>query len=117
MTPLNTSSQPTKMVTAIPAISGIMMASRPATIIRTLRKIDHPRVFFTRVVAAVTVALMTVPPKFRQGSSETGAKQSAPSLALQNVISQGSISPRRVHPGSQQIRLNLDEEHAAGSGP
>src|SRR6267142_5773723 len=82
MMQLNTSSQPTKMVTAIPAISGIMMASRPATIIRTLRKIDHPRVFFTRVEAVVAVALMTVPPKFRQRSFETNAKQSACLTAL-----------------------------------
>src|ERR1700694_5832439 len=39
-TPLKMRSQPTKMVTAIPAIGGTMMARMPATIIRTLIKID-----------------------------------------------------------------------------
>jgi hypothetical protein len=58
------------MVTAIPPIRGAVMARIPATIIRTLRKTDHPRVFFTTAVTVVAVAPMTVPPKLRQRSFE-----------------------------------------------
>src|SRR3981189_3105202 len=76
-TPLKMRSQPTKMVSAIPAIGGTMIAEMPTTIIRTLIKIDHPRVFFITVVTGVAVALMTVPPKFHQESFETNAKQNA----------------------------------------
>jgi len=48
-----------------------MMARMPATIIRTLIKIDHAQSFLYHGGNRVAVALMTVPPKFHQESFET----------------------------------------------
>ena len=51
--PLKTRSHATKMLTATPAARGEAIARIPATIINTLRAIDHPTDFFTNVAADV----------------------------------------------------------------
>jgi hypothetical protein len=55
--------QPTKIVTAIPAAGGMIMAKIPATIITMLIIMDHPKDFFTNVGTELAAALlMSIPP-------------------------------------------------------
>jgi hypothetical protein len=56
--PLNTSSHPNSTVTAIPAAGGITIARIPATIISTLKPMDHPSDFLTITGMGVDVTLM-----------------------------------------------------------
>jgi hypothetical protein len=61
--PLKTSIHPTKIVTAIPAAGGMIMAKIPATIITMLITMDHPKDFFTNVgTELAAVVLIRVPP-------------------------------------------------------
>src|SRR5208282_5623382 len=55
--PLKRSTQATNTLTAIPANCGAAMATKPATISRTLSPIDQPTDFFT--IVPTDVALMT----------------------------------------------------------
>jgi hypothetical protein len=60
-TPLKINNQPKNTVATIPATGGRIMASMPATIIKTLRAMDHPSDFLTITGLWVEVALI-VPP-------------------------------------------------------